>query len=73
MREMHHQNSSIFTHTELFYYPPSVDLSNTTWAQRGLISKLRGYTCGGHGMKVIIKYYDKHSNTFGIVTRIRPK
>ena len=40
---------------------PSVDLSNTTWAQRGLINKLPGNACGSHRAKAIIKYRNKHS------------
>ena len=36
-------------------YSLSVDLSNTTWAQRGLINKLPGNACGDHGTKAAIK------------------
>ena len=36
-------------------YPPSVDLSNTTWAHRELIIELARNTCGSHGTKATIK------------------
>ena len=37
----------------------------TTWVQRKLINQLAGNTCGSHGTKVTIKYYDYHKTTFG--------
>ena len=44
-------------------YSPSVDLSNTTWTQKGLINKLPENAYGSHATKSIIKYRDKHSTT----------
>ena len=50
-----------------------MEFSNTTWVQRGLISKLPGNVWGSHGAKTTIKYRDKQSTTFGVITRIRAK
>ena len=36
-------------------HSPSVDLSNTTWAQRGLVNKLPGNACSNHRAKAIKK------------------
>ena len=43
------------------------------WAQRGLVNKLPGNTCGSHRAKAIIKCHYLHSTTFSAVTRIRLK
>ena len=51
----------------------SVDFSNTTWAQRGLINRLPGNAYGSQKTKVPIKNHYQHSTTFGAVTRIKPK
>ncbi len=45
-----------------------MDLSNTTWAQKGSINKLRGNACGSHGPKTTIKNSYQQGITFG--TRI---
>ena len=39
-------------------HPPSVDFSNTTWAQRELINKLAGNVSGSYGTKATINYRD---------------
>ena len=44
-------------------HPLSMDLSNTTWAQRGLRNKLSGNAYGNHGTKAMIECRDKHSTT----------
>ena len=48
----------------------SVDLSNTTWALRGLINGLLGNKRGINRTKSKSKYRDKYYTTFGTMTAI---
>ena len=40
------------------YHLSSVDLTNTTWAQKDLINQQAGNAYGSHGTKATIKYCD---------------
>ena len=51
-----------------FFHSLSVDLSNTTWAQRGLINKLPGTEYSNHGIQATFSAITSHI-TFGAVTK----
>ena len=50
----------------------SVDFSNTTWVQRGLVNKQSGNAFGAiTRIRPKLKYHDNYSITFGAIIRIK--